>query len=117
MLAARPSISVLTGCALLGAARAGAATIASVMLTCHPLPLTARVFVDASYAGDLLVAAGVPHAVGREASGKPDREGGGKAPWMRCSSSRSQTAAAASTTVMVVMKTFLRARRDMTVQV
>ena len=68
MLAARPSISVLTGCALLGAARAGAATIASVMLTCHPLPLTARVFVDASYAGDLLVAAGVPHAVGREAS-------------------------------------------------
>lgn len=67
MLAARPSISVLTDCALLGVARAGAA-ISSLSVDCRPTPLTAAVFVDASYAGDLLVAAGVPHAVGREAA-------------------------------------------------
>jgi hypothetical protein len=67
MLAARPSISVLTDCALLGVERAGAA-ISSLSVDCRPSPISAAVFVDASYAGDLLVAAGVPHAVGREAA-------------------------------------------------
>ena len=68
MLAARPSIALLAGCALTGAARGAGAAIATVSLDCRPAPLSAAVFVDASYAGDLMVAAGVPHAVGREAS-------------------------------------------------
>jgi hypothetical protein len=67
MLAARPGVDVLTGCALLGVARAGAA-LASVTLDCRAAPVTAAVFVDASYAGDLLVASGVPFAAGREAN-------------------------------------------------
>jgi hypothetical protein len=66
LLAAQPSLSLLTGCALQGAARAGA-QLTSVALDCRPQPLTAGVFIDASYAGDLLVASGVPHALGREA--------------------------------------------------
>ena len=67
MLAARPSIRVLTNCSLLNATREGA-VLASVTLDCHPTPLLATVFIDASYPGDLLVAAGLPHSVGREAN-------------------------------------------------
>ena len=67
MLAARPSIDVLTSCALISVARAGAA-LASVTLDCRADPVSAAVFIDASYAGDLLVASGVPFAAGREAN-------------------------------------------------
>ena len=65
MLAAQPSITVLTGCSLVGATRAGA-TLTAVALDCLPAPLSASIFIDASTTGDLMVAAGVPHALGRE---------------------------------------------------
>ena len=84
MLAARPSITLLTGCALVGVARRrapraaaaagggeGAASspwLSSVSLDCRAAPLTAAVFIDASYAGDLLVLSGVSYASGREAN-------------------------------------------------
>ena len=67
LLSSQPSIAVLTGCALVGATRTGGA-LTAVALDCRPAPLTAHTYIDASYAGDLLVAAGVPHAVGRESS-------------------------------------------------
>lgn len=68
MLAARPSITVLTGCPLLSVSRAPGASLTSVRVGCSDVPLTAQVFVDASPAGDLLVMSGVSYTSGREAN-------------------------------------------------
>eukprot|EP01052_Picozoa_sp_SAG31_P050102 SAG31_NODE_11286_length_1046_cov_1.178458_1_plen_105_part_10 len=46
-----------------------ASRIESVSLTCEPRPVTATVFIDASYDGDVMVAAGdVEYTAGREAN-------------------------------------------------
>lgn len=86
MLSARASIRVLSGCTLLGATAAAAATdalsLAYVSLDCAGalLNVSAAVFVDASYSGDLLVASGVPYAFGREAAGQYNESLGGALP-------------------------------------
>jgi len=71
MLASRASITILRGCALQSAARAGV-TLSAVTIQCGvasaPRALSAAVYIDASYSGDLLVASGVPYTFGREAA-------------------------------------------------
>lgn len=78
MLAARPSIKIMTGCDLISANRSGA-TITSISVDCidglHEL--SASVFIDASYSGDLLVASGVSYTFGRESNTTYDESLGG----------------------------------------
>lgn len=71
MLADRPSITVMTGCSLVSAARGAGAALASITVDCGPggvRTLAASVFIDGSPAGDLLVASGVSYSAGREAA-------------------------------------------------
>ena len=68
MLADRPSISVFTGCTLT-AASSHSGTIMSITAACAnnaSQVFTGRVFIDASVTGDIIVAAGVSYAWGRE---------------------------------------------------
>ena len=67
------NLTLTLGCRLVSAARGGGACLASASFLCandaEPLTVTARAFIDASYDGDLMVAAGgVSYAAGREAS-------------------------------------------------
>jgi hypothetical protein len=68
------SVNVIrTDCHVTGAATTktadGASRIASVSLSCEPHPLTATVFIDASYDGDIMTAAGdIEYTAGRESS-------------------------------------------------
>jgi hypothetical protein len=70
MLAETPNVTLSLGCRLLGVDRAGACLTAARFLCANDtvaVTATARVFIDASYDGDAMVAAGVSHAHGREA--------------------------------------------------
>ena len=71
MLAGAGVSTVKLDCRLLSAATAaagGASRVSSVTLLCEPQPVTATVFIDASYDGEVMVAAGnVPYTAGREA--------------------------------------------------
>eukprot|EP01079_Euglenida_sp_SAG-EU17-18_P002221 gene2221-490_t len=69
MLAGAGVTDVQVGCRLTSAATAGA-SIASITVMCEQAPVTAAVFIDASYDGDIMVAAGnVDYTWGREAAG------------------------------------------------
>ena len=73
MVNATANLTVTLGCRLVSASRGGGACLASASFLCandaEPLTVTARAFIDASYDGDLMVAAGgVSYAAGREAS-------------------------------------------------
>lgn len=73
MLAGAGVATVKLDCRLLSAATAadagGASRVSSVSLLCEPAPITATVFIDASYDGEVMVAAGnVPYTAGREAN-------------------------------------------------
>ncbi len=63
MLAERPRIRVLRRHPLSGVEVSGGRLVAAV---CGGRRLAASVFIDASYEGDLMAAAGVPYRVGRE---------------------------------------------------
>lgn len=72
MLAAA-NVSVHLNCRLLGAATSsdagGVSRVANVTLLCEPQPVSAAVFIDASYDGEVVVAAGnIPYTAGREAN-------------------------------------------------
>ncbi|QGJ71540.1 FAD dependent oxidoreductase [Planctomycetales bacterium 10988] len=69
MLSEKPNIKVLTEHRLIGVTREKhAITAASFSLPDKTtITIKARLFIDASYEGDLLAAAGVPYRVGREA--------------------------------------------------
>lgn len=69
MLESRPSIKIMTGCALISASRSDA-TVTSITVDCADgmHVITSSVFIDASYSGDLLVASGVSYTFGREAN-------------------------------------------------
>jgi hypothetical protein len=71
MLEAANVSVVKLGCRLLSAqtaAASGGSRVASVSVLCEPQPVSATVFVDASYDGELMVAAGdVAYTAGREA--------------------------------------------------
>ena len=71
MLAGRESVRVVTQTRLNGVERRGD-TIQSARFTTPDgtLVVTAAVFIDASYEGDLMAAANVPYRVGREARGE-----------------------------------------------
>jgi hypothetical protein len=72
MLAARASITVYTSCPL-AAVESSGGVIRHLNASCANgtlLSAAAAVFIDASITGDLLVAAGVSYAVGREAAAK-----------------------------------------------
>lgn len=65
--------TIQTDCRLLSAAttedRDGVSRIASVILFCEPEPVTATVYIDASYDGDIMVAVrNVPFTAGRESN-------------------------------------------------
>jgi len=65
------NLTLSLGCPLLTVERAGALLTAAIFLcenNSQPLRVTARVFIDATYDGDAMVAAGVTHAHGREAA-------------------------------------------------
>jgi hypothetical protein len=91
MLAARSSITIMTGCDLISITRSNSKkntseklsnhnneksevsnpSLASVTLDCGSrgiVEILATVFIDASYSGDLLVESGVPYTYGREAN-------------------------------------------------
>ena len=61
-------VTVRADCRLLSAAAGADGSVASVTVLCEPAPVTARVFIDASYDGDVMVAVGsVKYTAGREA--------------------------------------------------
>ena len=66
------NVTVKPACRLLSAATAGgvgASRVASISVLCEAAPVTASVFVDASYDGEVMVAAGdIPFTAGREAN-------------------------------------------------
>jgi len=63
------NLTLSLGCRLLGVDRAGAClTAARFLCNGAAVTATARVFIDATYDGDAMVAAGVSHAHGREAA-------------------------------------------------
>jgi hypothetical protein len=71
MLAETANLTLSLGCRLRSVDRAGACLTAAHFLCANdtvPVTATARVFIDASYDGDAMVAAGVSHAHGREAA-------------------------------------------------
>ena len=71
MLAAANVAAVKLDCRLLSASRAvasGVSRVGSISVLCEPSPVTATVFIDASYDGEVMVAVGdVPYTAGREA--------------------------------------------------
>jgi hypothetical protein len=74
MLAARPRILVLRNMMLREVAQAGGRVEAAVFAPGggKRVRLAARQFIDASYEGDLMAAAGVPYRTGREGRGEYD---------------------------------------------
>ena len=69
MLGATANLTLRLGCQLLSVASQGACLTSARFLcadSAQPIAVTARAFVDASYDGDAMVAAGVDHAHGRE---------------------------------------------------
>jgi hypothetical protein len=72
------SVGVIkTDCHVIAAATAkgtdGASRIASISLSCEPKPITAVVFIDASYDGDVMTAAGdIEYTAGRESTAQYD---------------------------------------------
>jgi hypothetical protein len=67
------NLTVTLGCRFLSVDRAGARLNAATFLCAddsQPRTVSARVFIDASYDGDAMVAAGVTHAHGREGRGE-----------------------------------------------
>jgi hypothetical protein len=69
MVADTANLTLSLGCRFLGVDRAGAClTSARFLCGADTVTATARVFIDASYDGDAMVAAGVSHAHGREAA-------------------------------------------------
>jgi flavin-dependent dehydrogenase len=68
MLAVAKVATVKLGCRLTSAA-ADQSKVTSVTLECEPRPVTAKVFIDASYDGEIMVALGgsVEYTAGREA--------------------------------------------------
>jgi hypothetical protein len=73
-LLARANVTVRLDCHLLSATAARSDTVSrvgSIRVQCEPEPITASVFIDASYDGDLVVAVGdVDYTSGREAVSK-----------------------------------------------
>merc|ERR1712166_976507 len=69
MLSAAGVERIRLDCRLLTAAVTDG-TVQSISLLCEPDPITAIVFIDASYDGDVMVAAGVEQTSGREAISK-----------------------------------------------
>ena len=72
MLAAAKVTHVKLDCRLLSAQRAiaadGASKVGSIHVACEPQPIVAKVFIDASYDGELMVATGdITYTSGREA--------------------------------------------------
>ena len=69
---ASANVTLRLSCRLLSAATAGApgaSRVASISVLCETTPVTATVFIDASYDGDVMVAAGdIPYTAGREAN-------------------------------------------------
>jgi hypothetical protein len=64
------SVTVLVGCPLVGASRTGT-TLTSITVACNgsaPMQLAGSAFVDASYDGEVVVAAGLSYTSGRESS-------------------------------------------------
>lgn len=61
---------VALDCRLTSAATGTSGKVESISVLCEPNPVTATVFIDASYDGDVMVAAGVEHTSGREARSK-----------------------------------------------
>ena len=74
MLADANVKTVKLDCRLLSATRAqagGVSRVGSISLLCEPKPITATVFIDASYDGEIMVAVGdVEYTAGREAISK-----------------------------------------------
>jgi hypothetical protein len=71
MIAETANLTLTLGCRLLGVDRAGACLTTARFLCANgtaPVTATAKVFIDATYDGDAMVAAGVSHAYGREAA-------------------------------------------------
>ena len=71
MIDATANLTLSLGCRLLAVDRAGACLTTARFLCAddaEPVTVTARIFIDASYDGDAMVAAGVTHAHGREAA-------------------------------------------------
>ena len=71
MIAETATLTLSLGCRLLGVDRAGACLTTARFLCANdtaPVTVSARVFIDATYDGDAMVAAGVSHAHGREAA-------------------------------------------------
>merc|ERR1712166_167908 len=66
MLSAAQVTKVALDCRLSSAA-AKAGKVQSISVLCEPNPISATVFIDASYDGEIMVAAGVEHISGREA--------------------------------------------------
>lgn len=61
------SAAVTRGASSIGLSSSSASKITSIAVKCEPDPVTAIVFIDASYDGDVMVAAGnVPYTAGRE---------------------------------------------------
>jgi hypothetical protein len=71
MLDERPGITILANCPLVSVEKKGERiTTITVGSPDGPLTLSGRYFVDATYEGDLMAAAGVPFRVGREGRGE-----------------------------------------------
>ena len=73
MVSGTANLSLALSCRLLTVARTGACLTAGTFLCAdrpQPLQVSARVFIDATYDGDAMVAAGVSHAHGREGAGE-----------------------------------------------
>ena len=71
MIDATANLTLSLGCRLLAVDRAGTCLTTARFIcadNAEPVTVTARVFIDASYDGDAMVAAGVTHAHGREAA-------------------------------------------------
>jgi hypothetical protein len=72
MLSNTTNLTLSLGCRLLAVSRSGACLTAATFQCAdrpqQPLAVTARVFIDATYDGEAMVAAGVAHAHGREAA-------------------------------------------------
>jgi hypothetical protein len=68
-------------CRLTSASAGSDGSVASISVLCEPEPLTAKVFVDASYDGEVMVAVGnVDYTSGREAASKYGESLGGARP-------------------------------------
>ena len=74
MIDATANLTLSLGCRLLSVEKDAAACLTAATFLCadrpQPLAVSARVFIDASYDGDAMVAAGATHAHGREGAGE-----------------------------------------------